>query len=258
MSPTRQALEDFLAANPDDLAAHSAYADWLTENGDPRGEYIRLLLAIEDRKQPQEQLRAMKKSASELGKKHGAEWLGTLKEHVNPDWWPSLAKAKPIAGRASISMRRGWIHEVRIPIPYTQFWDSLITCPISRLIQVFTLNFTGIVYVADPTEWLQYANKLPGLRQLNVHGTLFGDNCVDFLLQTGLIYQLKGLNLMHCSITDDGAMALAQDSAVRKLDCLRIKDNLLSPIGIDALNATGIEVDAQRFGNQRHVTGDEV
>src|SRR5262245_17823379 len=42
------ALEEALFANPDDRAAHSAYADYLHEQGDPRGEFIQIQLALED------------------------------------------------------------------------------------------------------------------------------------------------------------------------------------------------------------------
>src|SRR5581483_12257097 len=51
MPPTdalRQAMEQSLAANPDDLATHMAYADHLVELGDPRGEFIQVQLALED------------------------------------------------------------------------------------------------------------------------------------------------------------------------------------------------------------------
>src|SRR5207253_2108348 len=37
--PMRSALEEALFANPDDVANHMAYADWLAEQGDPRGEF---------------------------------------------------------------------------------------------------------------------------------------------------------------------------------------------------------------------------
>src|SRR5437870_4588525 len=36
----REALESALVANPDDLANHMAYADWLSDQGDPSGEFI--------------------------------------------------------------------------------------------------------------------------------------------------------------------------------------------------------------------------
>ncbi|MBT3223022.1 MAG: TIGR02996 domain-containing protein, partial [Proteobacteria bacterium] len=34
--------------NPDDIEAHSVYADALTEKGDPRGEFILVQLRLEE------------------------------------------------------------------------------------------------------------------------------------------------------------------------------------------------------------------
>lgn len=47
-APLQASLEEALVANPDDRATHSAYADYLTEQGDPRGELIAVQLALED------------------------------------------------------------------------------------------------------------------------------------------------------------------------------------------------------------------
>ena len=47
-SALQQSLEAALVEEPDDLAAHSAYADYLMEQGDPRGEFIQVQLALED------------------------------------------------------------------------------------------------------------------------------------------------------------------------------------------------------------------
>ena len=40
-------LEKSIFKNPDDATAHRAYADWLTQQGDPRGEFIRVQLELE-------------------------------------------------------------------------------------------------------------------------------------------------------------------------------------------------------------------
>src|SRR4051812_30092601 len=47
-TPLQRALEEAVLSKPDDLAAHSAYADLLMEQGDPRGEFIQAQLALED------------------------------------------------------------------------------------------------------------------------------------------------------------------------------------------------------------------
>src|SRR5690349_6988044 len=48
VSPACQALQSALVENPDDLASHMAYADYLTEQGDPLGDFVRTQLALED------------------------------------------------------------------------------------------------------------------------------------------------------------------------------------------------------------------
>src|SRR4051812_25937071 len=47
-SSEAEALERAIAANPHDLAAWGAYADYLAEQGDPRGEFMHVQLALED------------------------------------------------------------------------------------------------------------------------------------------------------------------------------------------------------------------
>jgi uncharacterized protein (TIGR02996 family) len=42
-------LESAIAERPDERGGYEVYADWLGERGDPRGEWIHVQLAIEDR-----------------------------------------------------------------------------------------------------------------------------------------------------------------------------------------------------------------
>src|SRR5829696_347512 len=66
----RELLEAALVADPDDLAAHAAYADLLMEEGDPRGEFIHVQLALEDE--------SKKARERELLDVHERAWLGEL------------------------------------------------------------------------------------------------------------------------------------------------------------------------------------
>jgi len=70
---------DFLSAiyaAPDDDTPRAVYADWLTERGDPRGEFITLQLA------PSE---ATRKRVKQLLKKHGRTWAGELDRVVDKE-----------------------------------------------------------------------------------------------------------------------------------------------------------------------------
>src|SRR5687768_4245894 len=60
-----EVLEAAIRADPDDRAAHAAYADYLTERSDPQGEFIQVQLALEDESLPADQrktLQARKKA----------------------------------------------------------------------------------------------------------------------------------------------------------------------------------------------------
>ncbi len=62
-------LEKAIVANPADRDAYAVFADWLQEQGDPRGELMSLQLAYKD------------KSAKALIEKHVDYFLGPLAEH---------------------------------------------------------------------------------------------------------------------------------------------------------------------------------
>lgn len=78
----RTALENAIVANPDDLGAHAAYADWLIEQGDPRGEFIQVQLALEDEKRPAKARKELKQREEQLLKRYQREWLGELAPYL--------------------------------------------------------------------------------------------------------------------------------------------------------------------------------
>src|SRR5262249_37760968 len=75
-SPLAASLESALVENPDDLAAHMAYGDYLAEQGDPRGELIQVQLALEDESRKPAERKKLRQREEELLKLHGRQWLG--------------------------------------------------------------------------------------------------------------------------------------------------------------------------------------
>jgi uncharacterized protein (TIGR02996 family) len=133
---TRDALEAAISSTPDDAALHSAYADFLLEAGDPRGEYIRLQLAAEDRNQPVSKLREYETAANAIRLAHEREWLGEL--------WPFLQRptgargvAVPVEPNAEVHWRRGWIDTVRVNQLSAELVEALAVNPFSRVIGSF-------------------------------------------------------------------------------------------------------------------------
>jgi uncharacterized protein (TIGR02996 family) len=75
---TGKTLENAILADPDDLAVRCAYADWIQEHGDPRGEFMQLQLALEDPALDAARRKDLQKREKALLKKHQGEWLGRL------------------------------------------------------------------------------------------------------------------------------------------------------------------------------------
>ena len=110
---TRDALEAALIANPDDVVRHAAYADYLLEQGDPRGEYVRLQLAAEDRNQPRDKLLKYDQAMLELRLRHEQEWLGELWGFMlRPSHARSVAES--MEPNVVPNWKRGWIDGIRI------------------------------------------------------------------------------------------------------------------------------------------------
>src|SRR5262249_23232212 len=106
-----EAFERALAADPGDLAGWSAYADYLAERGDPRGEFMLVQPHLENESLAKAERDALKKEEAKLLKKHQREWLGPLAaftldaEHV-PFWdGGKQGKRAPVGHRFA----RGWL-----------------------------------------------------------------------------------------------------------------------------------------------------
>lgn len=374
---TREALEAALLANPDDVVRHAAYADFLLEQGDPRGEFIRLQLAAEDRNQPVAKLRELEDTAHKIRQEHEREWLGDLWQFTQRS--PTARSvAELMEPNVSVSWKRGWIEGVRVGQLSQGMVEVMATNPFTRLLATFavaqntvtmetrtepyetaveislrrlidsgrfanlrqfefgsrenrvTADGTSVDRVLRVTPRLEslrlcvdhfsesyffsgdyshlhtidivYNNPrcrfyilgmndgLPNLRRLSLdtvavmpeRGELgserepitptdqsmffrskhlnaleyltfrngeFGDEGVEELLASGFISRLKGLDLCRCNITDDGAQMLAAHPHVPTLEYLHLDNNLLSPIGIDALATVGHQISTnQMFG----------
>jgi uncharacterized protein (TIGR02996 family) len=74
-------LEQALASRPDDAAACSVYADWLTEQGDPRGELMTLELLR--RRMARDARAEVDRRTAELLFRHREHFLGPLAERLD-------------------------------------------------------------------------------------------------------------------------------------------------------------------------------
>jgi uncharacterized protein (TIGR02996 family) len=141
MPSLRDALEAALVEDPDDLATHRAYADYLQEQGDPRGEFIQVQLALEDPERTAEERRQLQARELDLLAEHERTWLGILADEL-------LEPADEFEGGTirhhEIRFARGWLDRIdHSPIygRFTNLGRLLAKAPESRLLRELVLEY---------------------------------------------------------------------------------------------------------------------
>jgi uncharacterized protein (TIGR02996 family) len=106
-----EVFDHALATDPNDLAGWGAYADYLMEQGDPRGEFMATQIALEDETRSAAERKKLKKKEEDLLKKHEKEWLGALAavtmDAESVSYWDGAKEKKraPVAHQFT----RGWL-----------------------------------------------------------------------------------------------------------------------------------------------------
>jgi uncharacterized protein (TIGR02996 family) len=166
----REALEEALVANPDDLASHMAYADYLAEQGDPRGELVRVQLALEDEGKSAAERKKLRAAEKKLLQAHEAEWLTGLA--------PYLTKRKAVLDDAGgeeeeddedededegpkydYGFARGWHDRLSVGRLSVAFAAVLARAPAARLLR--ELSVVGSFYDEEITPALRRKYGIP-------------------------------------------------------------------------------------------------
>lgn len=143
MNPTerslRAVLEEALFADPDNLASHAAYADHLTEQGDPRGEFIQAQLALEDFSRSAEQRRELAEREEALFQKHGRVWLGELAPYLL-DQRDAAEWRRKSGAINKFRFARGWLDTVQFTTVNVELARSLVRSPQTRMLRVLAIE----------------------------------------------------------------------------------------------------------------------
>jgi uncharacterized protein (TIGR02996 family) len=167
MSDLRQALEGALFANPDDLASHMAYADYLAEQGDPRGEFIQVQLALEDEGKPAEERKKLQRREQELLAAHEAEWLGGLAPVLfDPKQISEYRRQHGYVSRWRWA--RGWLDDLYLWQITVAAARALAGCSTARPLRRLRIDFCGYddKYEAEPDDGIPEGSEYPSLYPL--------------------------------------------------------------------------------------------
>jgi uncharacterized protein (TIGR02996 family) len=133
-----EAFERVLAAHPDDRTGWGAYADYLADRGDPRGEFMQVQLALEDESRAAAERKRLKAREADLLAAHEREWLGPLAAFTldaEPvEYWETTRKR---GKRAPVGhdFARGWLARLEFHNLTVNQARALVACPDARLLR---------------------------------------------------------------------------------------------------------------------------
>ena len=163
----RAALEAALVTDPDDLASHAAYADWLAEQGDPRGEFIQVQLALEDPNKSAAERKKLQQREKKLLDQHARDWLGDLapflldQQDVHHSWVD--------AGKGyHFQFARGWVETLHVFELSTAFAEAFNRNPLFRLLRNLSIRAGGADGSDDPDLPALASPHLTHLRRLQL------------------------------------------------------------------------------------------
>jgi uncharacterized protein (TIGR02996 family) len=186
--------------NPADDGARLVYADWLEEQGDPRGEFIRVQIESAKLNPGDPAFERLTDREMILLGRHGAEWRAEI-----PEW-----------ARGGCEFRRGFVSEVII----ITRWQAGFGPELARMtpIEKVTLSIAhmAIEDFADGPE-------LPHLQELAVLDDKMDPDDLKVLTQSPSLRQIRALLFMGMRLLDTGPHLIQLSPFVRRLQRLEMK-----------------------------------
>jgi len=142
-----EAFTKTLIARPDDRAAWSAYADYLSERGDPRGEFMAVQLALEDESLPKAERAALKATEATLLKQHDREWLGPLAAFTR-EYDQDLQAYRD--AKLTHTFRRGWVAELHIPELSVAMARAVVKAPGLQFLSALLIDYEACEERGEP------------------------------------------------------------------------------------------------------------
>jgi uncharacterized protein (TIGR02996 family) len=238
-------------AYPDDDAPRLVFADWLDEEGDPRGRFIRVQLALAELPDGDPARRRLQAEEQTLLDAHRDEWEA------------------PFRGLATgFVFRRGFVEELNVearqflraagelfaasPVRHVHLLDvsdslpAVLQSPYLGRLSALTVHGQ---HVGEPlARAVARSEYLSGLRKLALTRNRLGDDAAGQLALAPNLANLEELDLGENEIGETGARALAASPHLGKLRVLDVRGNRFGPAGAEAVAGSERLASIQRLG----------
>jgi uncharacterized protein (TIGR02996 family) len=238
MQTEAEAFLQRIRAYPDDDAQRLIFADWLDEEEDARGQFIRVQLALAELPADHPERVDLVRAERELLAAHREEW------------------ETPFRGLATgCVFRRGFVDEVKVeskqflrsahelftaaPVRHVHLLDvsdslpAVLQCSYLSRLAALTIHAQ---HTGEPlARAVARSEYLAGLKRLALTRNRFTDDAAEQLARSPYLTNLEELDLSENEIGETGARALAASAGLRRIRYLELRQNALGPAGAEAL-----------------------
>jgi uncharacterized protein (TIGR02996 family) len=196
-----EAFLQAVRAEPDDDAPRLIFADWLEEQGDPRGAFIRIQCRLATLPPHDPLAVELRDEERALLDQHGEEWAAAFRDVA--DGWRFV---------------RGFVEEATLSADsFLAHGETLFRDEPLRRVRL-GLDGNRVSAVAE-------SSLLAHVEALDLSGCGLGSNCVPVLLGSPHLTRLRCLNFADNNLEWQGVQALAQSPAPKQLEELDVSKN---------------------------------
>lgn len=255
MQTEAEAFMQRIRAYPDDDAPRLVFADWLDEQGDPRGAFIRVQLALaqlDTESQAEEEDRPIRpgrellrqeliQKQDDLLATHAEEWTAPFRrfatrprfhrgfvEEVNVDAHSFIRHAHELFDAGPL--RHLYLLDIGETLP------ALLTTPLLSRLSALTIHAS---HAGEPlARAIARSEHLSGLKRLDLSRNRFEADAAEYLAASAALANLEELDLRENLLGEAGARALAASPHLGQLRNLDLRGNGIGPGGAEALAVT--------------------
>lgn len=226
-----------IQAEPDDDVPRLIYADWLDEQGDPRGPFVRAQVALARLPADDPQRTEWAELEKELLAEHESEWSSELNEEMF-GW----------------CFHRGFV-EVKLDLArFLDYENKWLDRPIVAGVHLYAPKLMDL----DRLAVLCQSPQSMRVRSLDLGFEWIRDAGAQLIAEGSYFQHLAGLELTTNGIGDAGVKALAESNRLPALRYLGLANNLVTDVGAQSLARSSHRSELRRLDLSRNEISDSV
>jgi uncharacterized protein (TIGR02996 family) len=230
---TEEEYREWIIREPENDSARLIYADWLDEQRNPRGEFIRVQIALSRLASDDPRRKELESIEQSLLGKYEKIWAQPLKGIVSGVEFRRgfvetvILDARQFVRRAQELFRLEPILGLRL-LECADWIEEVAQCQELECIREVTIFAQHLG--ATITSSLGNSTHLPKLNKLSLVRNNLGPAGAEALARSSIRIQLRDLDLSENWIGDDGIRALGQPDALPQLENLTLIHDEISPV----------------------------